>query len=477
MVDILGAFEAIKVFIKEESDTLFGLVFFLVVGLSIIKYILEEPLANADVSPLYASAIATILIISFWLYYRRIPVTEGKLTIAIAPFNLLMLNPKSGITGEAKRDLKRELVDYIYSALHFNKERLYLDKHLEIVRLPNRVKVSAKNAANWAERLGIDLLIWGETYYDENTLHFKPRFQFLREPSNVYYSKFRKALNNLKTFKIKLTDNVEKQDTEIARLMHYLSFLGLTFHGIGLTHDGKYEQAQEVYSHVLHQIHKKAFHNKTLADIYLATRFFAAQNYHKWGNHLIKTGLDDEKAMKLYEKGARAFFKRAQEMEELHDFNEQEKIEHTMLYGIHLLVKEGAFRQANLKLESMKSTFTKENMYLYYLYKGLLQKTPKKAKPFFDKALKLSKNDLLCYEKIADYFFAKGKSDESIAYFEKRFKISNTKVYEPSLLEDESHKKLSVAYLKHSQYILGIKERIQAQLSERENKHKHALVE
>jgi len=478
MVDILRTFEAIKVFTKEESDTFLGLILYTILGLGVVNYIFGSIFEQTKIYllPINLSLLAVILIV--WIINRHIPITENKFTIGIAPFNLLLLKAKTELTSESKRDLKRELVDYIYSSLHFNKEKLYLDKYIEIVRLPNRIKPNHKNAKKWTRRLKTDLLIWGETYYENDNLHFKPRFEFLVEPNNTYYHKFKKGLNELKSFKIKTTDSVENQKTELSQLMHYISFLGMMFQGIFLSHSKKFEEAKEAFDHSLHEMHDKAFQNKTLSDIYLATRFFAAQNYHKWGEYLLEKNKNDPKALDLYTQGAEAFFARAKEMEKLKDSDSAEKIEHSLLYGIFLLMKKGDTKKADEKLESIKKQFDKKTIYLYHLYKGLMQRTTAKAKPFFDKAIKTSKNNALVYEKIADFFFSKGKTKESIKYFKERLNITEQKIYAPTLLEEDIHEKLSIAYAKEAKFISAIREKALAESNKQKNiEDKRTLAE
>jgi len=169
-MDLLGAFSAIKTFIKEESDTVFGLVFFLLAALVLIRYVFG-PITDKAINLAFIGGPVAIVIIVLWIYKRHIPITKGKFTIAIAPLNILLLNAKTELTGEAKRSLKKELIDYIYSSLHFNKERLYLDDYIEIIRLPNRIKVKRKNAKKLTRKLNTDLIIWGEVLLLERDIN------------------------------------------------------------------------------------------------------------------------------------------------------------------------------------------------------------------------------------------------------------------------------------------------------------------
>jgi tetratricopeptide (TPR) repeat protein len=125
-------------------------------------------------------------------------------------------------------------------------------------------------------------------------------------------------------------------------------------------------------------------------------------------------------------------------------------------------MKEGKFKEAEEKLEKIKKEFDKQMVYLYYLYKGLLQSNPDNAIKYFDLAFKNSKNHALVNEKIADYFFSKGLFKESISYFRERFKITEKQVYSPELLEEEAHRKLSSAYMQESDFIRGFLEKMAA---------------
>ncbi|MFH1289910.1 MAG: hypothetical protein ABIH92_00720, partial [Nanoarchaeota archaeon] len=260
-----------------------------------------------------------------------------------------------------------------------------------------------------------------------------------------------------------------KETTEISELMHYLSFLGLMFNGIHLTHYERFKEADECFNLALKTMKKGAFHNRSISDIYLATRFFSAQNMHKWGNHVLEETHNDIEAMKLYDEAAKSFFLRAKEMQKLHDIDKDDQLEHSLLYGIYMLTKEGKYKQAERKLNSIRRKFNKENLYLFYLYKGYVQKDVKKAVPYFDKAKQHTKNEALVDEKIADYFFSRGKFKDSIKYFEERLKLTSKQIYSPELLEESAHQKLCVYYMKEANLAGSVRERIIARINESKN--------
>jgi len=468
-MDLLQYYEAIKTFVNEEKDTYLGLLLIMMVGLGIAKYIIIETVTQVQPYSSLVLVFAALVVLIIWLNFRSLPIRKDKFTVAISQFDILMLDVKADMKSETKRNLRKELVDYVYSALHFNKEKLELDKYIDVVRLPPRFRINQKNAKEICKKLNVELLIWGDAFYKEGFLYFKPKFEFMWEPSNIYYAKFKKSLNTLKTFKINITENLEKEQTEISDLMHYLSFLGLMFNGIHLTHKKNFKGAKECFTLALKTMKKETFHNRSLSDIYLATRFFSAQNLHKWGNYLLNEKHNDLEAFKLYDKAAKAFFLRAEEMEELKDVDKGGELEHSLLYGIYLLTKEGKLKAAEKKLDSIKKKFDKKKIYLYYLYKGFVQKTIKNATYWFDQAIKHSKNDALVEEKVADYFFSKGKFKESIKYFEARLKITPKQVYSPELLEETVHSKLSSAYIKESHLIKGLMEKLEASRNEAKN--------
>jgi tetratricopeptide (TPR) repeat protein len=461
-VDVLQYYEAIKTVVNEEKDTPLGLLLFMLVGLGVTKYLILETIEPLQTYSGVVMPVAGICVFMVWLTFRGVPTDRNKFNIAISQFDILFLDVNSETTGEQKRSLRKELVDYVYSSLHFNKERLELDKYINILRLPSRFEVNQKNAKDICKKLNVELLIWGDAYYKGGCLHFKPRFEFLWEPTNVYYTKFKKSLNSLKTFKLKPAESIEKEKSDLSELLHYLSFLSLMFNGVHFTHIKKFDEAQDCFELALRGMSKSVFHNRSLSDIYLATRFFYAQNLHKWGNFLFKEQHKDQEAMLLYDAAAKNFFRRAEEMEELNDVDKEGRVENSLIYGIYLLMKEGKFKEAEEKLEKIKKEFDKQMVYLYYLYKGLLQSNPDNAIKYFDLAFKNSKNHALVNEKIADYFFSKGLFKESISYFRERFKITEKQVYSPELLEEEAHRKLSSAYMQESDFIRGFLEKMAA---------------
>lgn len=458
-------FESLRNFLNEEKDTPLGLLIFMSIGLAITRYLIIstfEPLKNYSQ---FIMPLVGFIVFVLWLKIRATPLDKNKFNIAISQFDILVLDANQ-ITTEQKRALRKELIDYVYSSLHFNKEHLELDKYLEIVQLPPRLEINQKNAKETCKRLNLDLLIWGDAYFKEDNLYIKPRFEFLREPSNIYYAKFKQNLNNLRTFKLKLENNLIGKKSELSQLLNYLSFIAVMFNGVHLTNTKNFKEAQDCYELLLAQMKDAAFHNRSLTDIYLATKFFSAQNMHKWGNSLL-TKKNDE-AMRLFDQAAKSFFLQAEEMDRLH-YPGKEKIENSLLYAIHLLMKEGKFKEASEKLESMKKDFDKNNIYLYFLYKGLMQNNHETAIKYFNTAIKNPHNAALVNEKIAGYFFARGLFQQSITYFKERFKVTQRQVYSPELLEEDSHKKLSQAYLEESNLLYGLKEKIVANLSHTKN--------
>jgi len=378
-MDVLRIFEAIKIFAKDEKDTLLGLVFFLLLGGGLVRYVLIPIFPKLEEYLIYLTIPFSVLILIVWIYNRHIAINPKMFTIAIAPFNLMLFDIKKDMGSEAKRDIRNKLVDYVSNALYFNKDNLSLGNYIEVIRLPNRIKITPKNDQKWVKKLNTDLIIWGDAYYEGNILQFRPRFEFLKEPKNVFYKNFKKKLNELDGFKIDPSKSIEAKDTELAHLMNYISFLGSMFHGIELSNKKRFEDAQKLFEFVLKSIGTKSFNNKSLTDIYLSTRFFYAQNFHYWGNHILSKDRNKEEALQKYERGAKMFFKRATEIDKFKKNSQDAKLEHTLLYGIYLLLKKGDFKAAEKKLNSIKKEFGKEKLYLYYLYKGLSQTSVKKA--------------------------------------------------------------------------------------------------
>jgi len=479
-MDILRIFEAVKIFAKDEKDTLIGLVFFLLLGGGLVRYVLIPLFPKLEEYLIYLTIPISIVIIVVWIYNRHISISPNMFTIGIAPFNLMLFDVKKDMGSEARRDLRNKLVDYVANALYFNKDNLSLGNYIEVIRLPNRVKVTPKNDKKWVRRLNVDLIIWGDAYYEGDILQFRPRFEFLKEPKNIFYKNFKKRLNELDAFKIDPSKSIEARGTELAQLMHYISFLGSMFHGIEFSNNNRFEEAQKVFEFVLKSIGTKSFNNKSLSDIYLSTRFFYAQNFHHWGNYVLSKEGNKEEALKNYERGAKAFFKRAIEIDKSKNDEEGAKLEHTLLYGIYLLIKKEDYKAAEKKLDSIKKEFGKDKLFLYYLYKGLSQTSVRKAKKYFDaclKRVKAPKDKELCFEKIAEYFLSNGKINESVVYFEKRLRIGKRQIYNPSLLEEKMHHKLAIAYAKQLKFGHVISEEIKAMINKQKNKSSSELIE
>ena len=476
-MDLLRIFESFKVFAKEESDTAIGLIAFIFIGVGISVYI-SGVIEQIKPFILYIVVGVSILIFILWIIKRIIYTPIDEFSIAIAQFDLLIMDPKIEMTSEVERNLKKGIRNFVFNSLHFHQERLHLGKYIYILRLPKRVLINKKNAWKWCKKINANLIIWGESYYDGKILKIRPRFEFLREPPNRYYRKFKRQLNSFKSFELDISENPESGKSELADLLHYITYLGLMFQGIELTNSKKFEDAQECFSFLFRSMKKGMFGNRTLVDIYLASKFFHAQSFHKWGNYLLEND-SEEKAKKFYQKSADSFFEEYKGIK-LEEDDKDTILEDYFLYGVYLLVKKGDRKLAEKKLDSMKKRFKDHERYLYFLYKGIIQKDIKKAERFFDSALKIAgKNNIICYEKIADYFYSNGKFNQASKYFEKKLKLSKTQIYNPELLEEEDHRTLSDAYLKELHLVKAVRERIIAYINKQKNESKkeHYLSE
>lgn len=461
-VDILSTINQVKAFIETEKGTFVGLLGFLLSELLVLKYFIFDVfpiLTNYQYHILVIMYVITILI---WYSMRRIPVPKNKITIGIANFNIVSIGNKD-LSGESKFEVEREIAQYIFEALHFHKQNLKIEEFTHIINLPARVNVNYLNSKKWARRLKLNLMIWGQAKVEDEVLYIEPHFEFTKEPTNIFYQKFKYKLNNLEAFTIDLKQTAKPKDN-FTIVMHYIIYIALMFEGIKHMQNKNFEKANEAYDLALEKISESTIQTKTLTDIRLAIFFFKGRNFHQWGNNLKK---DTEKIAK-YKEASYIFFERANIIKNK-DFDYEEYLEHSLLYGIHMLVKEKDYVKALTELEEIKNQFKDPGEFLL-IKASILQYTNNiDAKKLFTQGNKLTKKKSLASQKIGEYYYKRKDFKNAIKYFEEKLNENPKKLYDPELLDYEDHLFLAKSHLALKEYFKSQKEFVKAEIAEIKN--------
>lgn len=453
MVDILQLVEQFRAFLEDESDTFFGLVFFVVAEAIAIGYILATYFEQfKGLTPLLFGAAAALTIV-IWAFHRHITMPKKEFTITLANFNVIALNIKNGIGGQEKRALEEEILEYIENAIHGHKNKLEFDRYIRIVRLPRRIHVTQRNAQSITNRLKTNILISGTLKYQSPTeVYIDPKFHFSIEPKESFYEKFKQRLTEVDTFKIDLTQEfAQGSNSPFATMVHYLVYVALLFEGIRNSNKHFFEDAHKIFTKATINIQRVHNPTRTLLDLHLALQFYTGKNLHQWGKWLAKHK-DNEQALKKYSDAVTAFFEQHPHMP-----TDENKLflEHSYLYAIHLLIKEGKLGEAKKRLENVKKKL-KDNPELLKEQIELLSQQNKRKTEQFIKSI--TNEDPRVYEQIGEFYYNNKEYVQAQEYLEKKLAVQSHQIYEPALFDIEDHMKLMDIHLHNLSLIQAQKE-------------------
>ena len=451
-VDIIGIIDQLKLFLKNESDTVLGLAFFLIAELLIISYLISDFLTIFK--PYYFHIIIAAFLLTFmvWLRNRRLGIPKDRISISVANFNILSLNIKGGIAGEEKLTLEKEIREYIKESLDFHKNKLEFSKYISVVNLPARININENNAAQYSTRLRSHILIWGTTkYVSPNEVYFEPRFEFSVEPKGLFYESFKRKLTTEQIYRIDLEKELTSLErSSLSSLFHYLIYVALLFEGIHFKNVNKFEKADHIFKVAIENISNIRNPNETLHDLYLVLRFYQGKNLHKWGNFLEKSRAKPQSYLK-YDEASRILFERQKDARQ----NDEEGfLEHSYLYGVHLLLKQGRIEEAKRKLETIEKRF-KDNPEVIKEKIELLSKRNKdKAKDFISRLSKkkIAPNERI-YQQIGDFFYKTRDFRKAEEFYNKKLDMTEHQIYAPKLFDIEDHLALMKIHIQNRELI------------------------
>lgn len=435
MVDIIKIIDQLKVFIREEKDTVIGLLFFLAAELIGISYIINDFFVSAkDYFGVIFGAVALLTFLA-WLYNRKIWIPRKQISIAVANFNILSLDISSGLQGEARVNLEREIRRYLLESLHGHKNKLHFDSYISVVDIPSRVVVTEKNARRVTRKVRANILIWGNVkYLSSSKVRIEPRFEFYVEPKDVFYHKFRERLMQGKSYTINLSEElVSAKESKLAAFIHYLTYLGLLFEGISANNHREFEKAQEVFSQSLAQITKVQNPSQEMLDLYVVFSFYQAKNLHLWGNELIRKGERGE-AFARFDAASKELFMVSRRAKK-GDYSAKDFLEHSYLYGVHLLIKEGKLSEAQKRIDAVEKKWATNPE----LVKGELDVLSKKSAGKMKAKVtsiekKMGKNPIIA-KRLGDYYYGEKQFDKASKLYEKKLQLEPRDVYNPGFFD------------------------------------------
>lgn len=476
--DVLNIVDQVKKFSKREKGSLLGLLGMEVIAFWLWKSVLMEMVSGVVELDEILGFESVYLVLGFifvgWIWSRRIVIPSKKMTIGIAPFGMIAI--KKDLSGEQQFDLAFEVVEHIYTSLHHFREKWGFTDFIHFEKLPDRVKPDFDNADEWAKKLKLGILIWGNVRVEEKGMMLEPQFNFWKEPADRFYKHFKTRLNNLHDFKLEFDDDEDKS----GMLLSYLIFVAMLFAGIGKAHEGKYERAEEIFEKTMGELGKtRNKKNQTLHDVLVTLEFFRARNLHVWGNEMLEDG-DKKGAIEKWKQAEKLLFVRADEMKkELFGKKDWVLWEKSWLYGVYLLAKEGKVKEAEKKLAKVKKQMGGSGEYFLTLAKVKKLVDPEKAEEYFKKAMGVAKDKHLlseAEEELGEFLLKEKKWKQAAKVLEMKFGQDEKRIYEPELWDDAGRRELAQAYLQQHRWIRAQKELVMGTWDFVRNEKKEKLV-
>lgn len=478
-LDFVGLYQNLKTIASEEKGsvvTLIVMLFVVLLGLTEVAPVLLP--AGYEWLQIYLTYGTLALTALAWVRTRRIRIDHSKITIGIAPLNVIDRNLKSPLAGENANAISTQCVANILSALNFYKNHLYIQNWLQYVPLPRRMKVTAENAHTLVQKLKIDILIYGDIHYDDGKVYLAPRFEFYKKPTENAFMRFFDKMNDLTLFELKFQERYD----EVSILMHYISYIALLFRGIHFTYEKDFTEADKIFTSALGFIESEP-PSRTLEDIKLAIVFAKGKNFHLWGNHLLHKG-KQEQALTQYEAAEKIFFGRAKEilkqMKKRKDFDTVDVLDCSYLYGVHMLVKEGKLTQARMKLLEIETKYkekeAKQKVELADAEIVAMEDIDAAKKVF----AKLAKENEYCAvegsRKLGHIAYEQDEWELAVQKLRDKLSKNPFRMYEPEMYDVRSRTELAHSLMHRGRIISGEIEALRAMIENKKNRHKATIT-
>lgn len=470
--DIIRIVDEIKKFVNNENDTYLGLFFFMIAGLLATNFFIDEFLAEYTSYTVYVGIVVMSIIFVLWMANRRVPMSKEKITVGVAHFEVISLDVKNGVEGVQKVNLQEEVNDFIVDSLHGDRNRLHFDQQISVTKFPMRFKFNEYNIKQLAERLKVDIIIWGTIRYESSdVIHIEPNFHFFREPSGLFYSRFKNKVIDREIYALNLKDGMTQVNgVPLANLIHYLMYVALLFAGIKKMNHGLYEEAKGIFEGGLSKLTRVKNPNSVLHDIFLMYRFYEGKNYYAWGNYLLKKKHDREDALEEFGKAAEVFLSK-DNIKGLTEDEELEFLRNSYLCGIHVLIKEGKYDEAKKKLQQIEKKLVNDPEVFKEEIEYLSHKSAKETKALIKKVLtkKDMKEKERLYSQIGHFFYHQHNYDLAEKYLEERLKLNPKDIYKPAFFDTEDHLLLLKSHVRNMELIKANKDLVELALNKSRN--------
>ncbi len=439
--DILLLIDQIRKFLKSEKGTIVSLLAIIFIELIIYNFLYNLLIKYVPTLEfLKIFELVMLLTVVLWWLSRRIPTSKTKTNIGISRFDIINIDIRNTLTGEARFNLAEELDLYIYNRLLLDNRRLDLRKYLNIVVLPPRFAIDRNNKYNFRKFRFLDFVVTGVVYFENEKLYITPNFIFVYDLPTLLFKQIKDKLITDKKILFNLDGSA---NLEFDKLLHGMTYIGFLYTCVKQAHRRQFEKADEFADEIIDNL-KKLYDSDdqsvnhgdiNFLKIEALLYFIKAKNLHKYGNHLLFDKSDVEGAKKMYHEAATTLLHRIEVLKKLKELHNEtvddEIVDHSYVYAIGLLAKEKNREQGGELLASLNQNVKNESnaMLAEALYAERMNE-PDQALPKYQKIVEKNPKNVYALRRLVSIYFLKGRYKECISSGKQLRVLTHRQVYD-----------------------------------------------
>ncbi len=461
--DILVIIDEIKRFYRSEKGTVLSLLVLLFVETILYNYafsifyshiVYVDPKAPPDGNFLRFYLIIIGITILAWVFDRHIFTSKNKTNIGISQFDLVDINMKSVLPGEARITIREELNQYIYSHLIHDNRYVNIGEYINAIVLPPRYAIDRYHTYSPRRFQFLDFLITGTLYNEANALVIHPQFIFVHELPILLFDEIKEHLAKKTKFEFYVDG---RPNHGLNKVLHEVTYIGLIYTAAKFVHKKNYPAADKLINEVLHNLdmlyksddESVQFGDLDFMKIEEMLYFIKAKNLHHYGNYLFIERGKIQESKEKFKEAADVLVKRSEILNKIIEKDERidkNAIDHSYIYAIGMLAKEKDEEKGKLLLKEIKEKVKHKDNYL--LAEALFAERTdheKTALGLYKDVLKESPENKFILRRLISIYFKKKQMLQCYKTITKLYTITKKEMY------DEDFYDLKVCY----RYILA----------------------
>lgn len=347
MIDVLALIKQFKEFIKEEKGTfllllaILGVIFFMT---GTIHDNLKE--AGVNISFFEILFVLYVPVILLWGRSRRLGISRKKINVSIAHMEVNTVDLANPLTWDQKVNVSDEIVSMIYTSLQHQKQALTLERYLNFVELPTRIKVGYENHEAVPSKTRSDILVWGVLRSQGGKVFYNSKIDFRKSVDTELFDKLESDIQSSQEIEYDLADD---NNPKIDKLMHMVTYLGLLFYALKEQNAQNYEQCAALADSVLIMIDdyrakpgsRRTKDDKDMLLLEAIFLYVRAKALHNQANNLLQSFDKDNRANELLIEAGKDLRVKGDILKKYFpkEFSPDEYLEHSYLYSVSLLAE------------------------------------------------------------------------------------------------------------------------------------------